>query len=577
MIMMIIKLWAGFMGVMSIFLSFSGLKFKIYDIVYLVEWSILKINSMNIEFILLVDWVMLIFMGLVLMISSMVLLYSIFYLSSDNNLLRFIMLIILFVMSMVLLIVSPNLISILLGWDGLGLISYCLVIYYQNVKSFNAGSLTILINRVGDISLILSGVWMLNYGGWSVSFYLSSVNYSVEILFISSLIMVSSLTKSAQFPFSSWLPAAMAAPTPVSSLVHSSTLVTAGVYLMIRFSDIFFLSGVSNGLILISSLTMFMAGLSANFEYDLKKIIALSTLSQLGLMISIFCLGFVDLVFFHLIIHAMFKAMLFMSSGILIHNLGNQQDIRCMGSLFNHMPLLSICFNVANMSLCGFFFLSGFYSKDIILESVIYSFYDLLIYVMFFFSMLFTVMYTFRLCYYSMLGGVNLLVIGGLEKEGNSQMMNSMLGMVLFVIFSGSGFSWGIFSYPYMICLPLSLKLIPLILIFLGSVGGYLLYYLNISVKFIKLNFSYLIIYFFSVMWFMPVLSTMGVIKYPLEMGGYLMKNMDQGWSEIFGGKMIYFSLINISKINEWIQYNLFSVYLFIFYTFCLVSLIFII
>nr|UXW93471.1 NADH dehydrogenase subunit 5 [Blasticotoma sp. 'minuta'] len=571
MTMLIIKLWSFFLGGMGVLFSLMGLKFKIYDIVYLMEWSILKLNSMNIEFILLVDWLMLIFMGLVLMISSMVLLYSIFYLMGDSNLLRFIMLIILFVMSMILLIVSPNLISILLGWDGLGLISYCLVIYYQNVKSFNAGSLTILINRVGDISLILSGAWMLNYGGWSLSFYLSSVNYSFEILFISILIMVSSLTKSAQFPFSSWLPAAMAAPTPVSSLVHSSTLVTAGVYLLIRFSDIFFLSGVSDILILISSLTMFMAGLSANFEYDLKKIIALSTLSQLGLMISIFCLGFVDLTFFHLVIHAMFKAMLFMSAGILIHNLGNQQDIRYMGSLFNHMPLLSICFNVSNMSLCGFLFLSGFYSKDIILESIICSFYDLLIYTMFFFSMLFTVMYTFRVCYYSMLGGVNLLVIGGLEKEGNNGMMKSMLGMVLFVIFGGSGVSWSIFSYPYMICLSLGMKLIPLFLIFLGGIGGYFLYYLSISVKFIKLNFSYLIFYFFSVMWFMPVLST-SFIKYPLEMGGRLVGSVDQGWSEVLGSKMIFFSLMKASKINEWAQCNLFSVYLLIFYIFCLVS-----
>nr|YP_010531210.1 NADH dehydrogenase subunit 5 [Blasticotoma filiceti]UXW93445.1 NADH dehydrogenase subunit 5 [Blasticotoma filiceti] len=571
-----IKLWSFFVGLLGIFLGFMGMKFKMYDFVFLLEWSILKMNSMDIEGILLFDWVSLIFMGLVLMISSMVILYSNSYLSGDNNLLRFILLIILFVFSMLLLIVSPNLISILLGWDGLGLISYCLVIYYQNVSSFNAGSLTILINRVGDISLILAGAWMLNYGGWNLSFYLSGVNYSDGGVFLSGLIMIASLTKSAQFPFSSWLPAAMAAPTPVSSLVHSSTLVTAGVYLMIRFSDVYYLSGVTDELILISSITMFMAGLGANFEYDLKKIIALSTLSQLGLMVSIFCLGFVDLTFFHLIIHAVFKAMLFMSAGILIHNLGHQQDIRYMGGVFNYMPLLSICFNVANMSLCGFLFLSGFYSKDMILESVMCSLYNLLIYVMFFFSMLFTVMYTFRLFYYSMLGGVNLLGIGGLDMSGNSQMMKSMLGMVLFVIFGGSSVSWMIFSCPYMICLPLFMKLIPLGLILMGGIGGYFLFYLNISIKIIKADIYYLITYFLGGMWFMPILSTMGLIKYPLGIGSYLVKNMDQGWSEWLGGKMIYSSFIKISKINEWIQCNLFSVYLFIFYVFCVVNFIFI-
>nr|YP_010531132.1 NADH dehydrogenase subunit 5 [Runaria punctata]UXW93354.1 NADH dehydrogenase subunit 5 [Runaria punctata] len=570
--MNIIKLWALFLGVFGWISGGLGVKFKIYSLVYLLEWSVLSINSMNIEMIFLVDWLMLIFLSVVLIITSMVLLYSIFYLEGEVYLPRFIMLVIMFVLSMVLMIISPNLLSILLGWDGLGLISYCLVIYYQNVKSVNAGALTVFMNRIGDVSLILSGVWVMNYGSWNF-FFVDYWGGNGNLYFLSGMILLSAMTKSAQFPFSSWLPAAMAAPTPVSSLVHSSTLVTAGVYLLIRFSNLIYYGGGLKVLILVSSVTMFMAGLGANFEFDLKKVIALSTLSQLGLMISIFCLGFVDLTFFHLITHAMFKAMLFMSAGILIHNLGGQQDIRFMGSLFSQMPLLSVCFNVANLSLCGFPFLSGFYSKDVILEMVMISYYNLLIYILFFFSMLFTIMYTFRVTYYSMLGGANLLVMSSSNMKSNLFMMKSMLMLLIFVIFGGGGVSWSVFSYPYLICLPFWFKMVPLSLIMIGVILSYLMFILSIN-KMFKFKMNYLI-YFVGMMWFMPILSGVSSIKGGMFLGKSLVNNIDQGWVEYFSKKMIYESLINGSKFNNWVQYNFFSVYLFIFYIFSILLIFF--
>lgn len=178
---------------------------------------------------------------------------------------------------------------------------------------------------------------------------------------------MAAITKRAQIPFSAWLPAAMAAPTPVSALVHSSTLVTAGIYLLIRFR-----SALSETilpiLLLFSSLTMFMSGLGANFEYDLKKIIALSTLSQLGVILRILSLGFKDLAFFHLLTHALFKALLFICAGAIIHNVKEYQDIRLMGGLVVFIPLTCMCINLANLALCGTPFLAGFYSKDLILE-----------------------------------------------------------------------------------------------------------------------------------------------------------------------------------------------------------------
>ena len=287
--------------------------------------------------------------------------------SGDNNVNRFIYLVLAFVISMAMLILRPNLIRILLGWDGLGLVSYALVIYYQNEKRANAGILTVMSNRIGDVAILLSIGLIIKHGGWNFVLYSHYLRDS-DRLVLKVLMIVAAITKRAQIPFSAWLPAAMAAPTPVSALVHSSTLVTAGVYLIIRFSPSLLGSKVSVALLIISCLTMFMSGLGANFEYDLKKIIALSTLRQLGVILRILSLGFSVLAFFHLLTHALFKALLFMCAGVVIHNVTEFQDIRYIGSLCSKIPLTRTCINLANLALCGTPFLAGFYSKDLILE-----------------------------------------------------------------------------------------------------------------------------------------------------------------------------------------------------------------
>lgn len=211
------------------------------------------------------------------------------------------------------------------------------------------------------------------------------------------------MTKRAQIPFSAWLPAAIAAPTPVSALVHSSTLVTAGVYLMIRFSPLILSRVVfSNFLLLFSTLTMLMAGIRANFEMDLKKVIALSTLSQLGLIIISLSLGFVNLAYFHLLTHALFKALLFMCAGAIIHASGESQDVRFIGSLVFFMPIVGVCINIANFALCGIPFMAGFYSKDILIEVSLEGVSNLFIVLLLMISVGLTAMYSFRLRFYSM-------------------------------------------------------------------------------------------------------------------------------------------------------------------------------
>nr|YP_009327761.1 NADH dehydrogenase subunit 5 [Asymmetricata circumdata]APB92612.1 NADH dehydrogenase subunit 5 [Asymmetricata circumdata] len=546
----------------SFFNFMMSLYFMMMDLMIILEYELMTLNSNVIYMSILLDWMSLLFMSFVLFISSMVIFYSSEYMSGDLNMNRFIYLVFLFVMSMMFLIISPNLISILLGWDGLGLVSYCLVIYYQNSKSLNSGMLTALSNRIGDVGILMSIAWMMNYGSWNFIFYLDFMKEDYNMKIISYFVVLSALTKSAQIPFSSWLPAAMAAPTPVSSLVHSSTLVTAGVYLLIRFNFCFSFE-LMFILLFISSMTMFMSGLIANFEYDLKKIIALSTLSQLGLMMSILALGDWKLSFFHLLTHALFKALLFMCAGCMIHNFMNCQDIRYMGALVNHMPLTCIFFNISNFSLCGLPFLSGFYSKDLILEIVSMSYFNMYMYMIFYFSIGLTVCYSLRLCYYSLFSSFNFYSFNNLNDQGYI-MLKGMSGLIFFVIIGGGMLSWLMFPTPYFICLPFEMKILVILFIFMGLLVGneFSRFDLNYKLKsMIFMNSSL----FFSSMFNMTYLSTYFVNFYFLKLSGLYYKKLDLGWSEYFGSQNLYNYIKNSSGFSQLLVNNSLKIYLILF------------
>nr|YP_010572590.1 NADH dehydrogenase subunit 5 [Phlugiolopsis tuberculata]UZH35981.1 NADH dehydrogenase subunit 5 [Phlugiolopsis tuberculata] len=549
-----------FLFSVAVFLMMMGVYFIMNEMVIFIEWEIFTLNSSSLVMTFLFDWMSLLFMGFVLFISSLVIFYSEEYMYGDLMVNRFIILVLMFVLSMMFLIISPNLISILLGWDGLGLVSYCLVIYYQNVKSYSAGMLTALSNRIGDVALLMAIAWMLNFGGWNYIYYLDVMKESSVMYIVASLVVLAAMTKSAQIPFSSWLPAAMAAPTPVSALVHSSTLVTAGVYLLIRFNAVIVDNDLGKFLLLISGLTMFMAGLGANFEYDLKKIIALSTLSQLGLMMSILSMGFPKLAFFHLLTHALFKALLFMCAGSVIHNMKNSQDIRYMGSLCIQMPLTVICFNVSNLALCGMPFLAGFYSKDLILEIVSLSYLNGISFFLYFFSTGLTVCYSLRLVYYSMTGDFNSSSLHPLSDEGWI-MLSGMLTLMMMAIMGGCMLSWVLFPSPSMICLPLWMKTLALIVSVLGGWLGYELSKFSVSYDLQSLKF-YLVSCFVGSMWFMPFISTYGINYLPLMLGNFVYKSFDQGWSEDWGGQMIYYKSSNYSSVVQWWQNNTIKMYL---------------
>ena len=231
--------FSGLLFTWCLFICLNMFYIVINNICILFSWELTSCRGRRAEFDLVVDWIRCSFRGLVCFISGCVMVFTKSYIRGDKNLVRFRLIVILFVLSINFLIFIPNIISLLLGWDGLGLVSFCLVIYYQNSKSLSAGILTVLINRVGDCFILACISIRIVLGHWNILCIWEYHGFMCVNLFI----IIAGMTKSAQIPFSRWLPAAMAAPTPVSALVHSSTLVTAGVYLFIRF---FYFATITN-------------------------------------------------------------------------------------------------------------------------------------------------------------------------------------------------------------------------------------------------------------------------------------------------------------------------------------------
>nr|YP_009735147.1 NADH dehydrogenase subunit 5 [Acropyga myops]QBG38635.1 NADH dehydrogenase subunit 5 [Acropyga myops] len=524
------------------YMFFFSIFLNLLNLSYMLEWMLFNLNGVNLEFFFLIDWIACLFISVVMLISSMIMLYSMIYMKDEIYLDRFVYLLIFFIMSMILMIMSPNLISILFGWDGLGLISYCLVIFYQNYNSYNSGMVTVLCNRIGDIGLLMAIGLMFMFGSWSMYFM------DKKFLLILMMIFLASITKSAQIPFSMWLPMAMSAPTPISALVHSSTLVTAGVYLMIRFSNFFFNSLIIKILFYCSIFTMFMSGLMANFENDLKKIIALSTLSQLGLMMMILSLGGVMLAFFHLLIHAIFKSLLFMCSGIMIHLMNNNQDIRFSGNLNEYIPFTMMSFYISNLSLMGFPFFSGFYSKDLIMELIYLMNINMFMLIMILLSLSFTVSYSLRLFYCIFFSQMKSNMFYYYKE--NKLMNFSMLILMILSLLSGSLLMWMFFFDNYFLFMDIFIKLITLIMLIFGGL---------MSVFYVK-NFMnlYFISYFLSSMWF---LNYMYMLNYKFFMiFSFKIYELDKSWIE-FMSKNLLLNFIKEIKIFL----NLYKIFMFIF------------
>nr|YP_009232218.1 NADH dehydrogenase subunit 5 [Buccinum pemphigus]AMA20985.1 NADH dehydrogenase subunit 5 [Buccinum pemphigus] len=543
-----------FLLIYSVCLFPVSMMFIMMNYNIILEWSIFQMSSCAMTFMFILDPISLSFSNVVCLISGCVMLFSSSYMSHDPFLKRFVWLVMLFVLSMNLLVFIPSLPALLLGWDGLGIVSFALVIYYQNMKSLGAGMITILANRIGDVMILISIGLLVLQGHWSIvsmwDFYLTS--------WVALTITLAAMTKSAQIPFSSWLPAAMAAPTPVSALVHSSTLVTAGIFLIIRFFPFLdSISGFKSGLLFISVLTLLMAGIGANYENDLKKIIALSTLSQLGVMMMSLGLGMPYLALFHLYTHALFKALLFLCAGMFIHNSSNTQDIRHMGMLFSQAPLTTACMNIANLSLCGAPFLSGFYSKDLILELSLSNPTNFLMILLIFLATGMTAAYSFRLSFCSLWGSIK---SGSYhEKQELDPYVNwATTILALAALVAGLAFQNIFLDFnPVPFILPFHLKMLTMFVILLGLFIAFIAWDTDYSNKFMtKTKF------FFSTMWFLAPISTQPLTKFSMLLGTNIMKSIDMGWLEILGGQGSAFVTSALSTNNQKIQIKSFNFFI---------------
>ena len=368
-------------AVLSILLFWNGIQNNTYGNYKIFEW----ISSGNFiaNWSINIDPLSSIMLVVVTFVSALVHIYSIGYMSHDPHKPRFMSYLSLFTFSMLVLVVSDNFLQLFFGWEGVGLCSYLLIgFWYKKESANNAAIKAFIVNRVGDFGLAI-GIFL-------IFFYFGTINFKevfdlapqflekniVFLGFESSLItliclflFIGAMGKSAQFLLHTWLPDAMEGPTPVSALIHAATMVTAGVFLVVRCSPLFEYSQTALNLVtIVGMITAIFAASVALVQNDIKKIVAYSTCSQLGYMFFAAGVGAYHVAMFHLFTHAFFKALLFLGSGSVIHAFKNEQDIRNMGGVRKKLPYTYIFMLIGTLALTGFPFLSGFYSKDAIIE-----------------------------------------------------------------------------------------------------------------------------------------------------------------------------------------------------------------
>nr|WAP91507.1 NADH dehydrogenase subunit 5 [Grimpoteuthis sp.] len=522
---------------------------------YFMSWEVLNCMSMFIEFDMIFDWVSCSFSSLVCLISGCVSIFSNSYMEGDMKMKRFMMIMMLFVLSMNFLIFVPSLVSLILGWDGLGLVSFVLVIYYQNSKSLSAGMITVLMNRIGDCFILVSISLMASLGHWNLLCLWDFKMLWLVMIFL----VIAGMTKSAQIPFSSWLPAAMAAPTPVSALVHSSTLVTAGVFLIIRFYPYLMkFEGLLLFMMYVASMTIVMSGVCAINENDMKKIIALSTLSQLGVMMFSLSLMMPMLALFHLYTHAMFKALLFMCGGNIIYCYGGNQDIRFISGVSKLLPFTSMCMNIANMALCGFPFLAGFYSKDMIIEKMLYSNVSLLMVLLMLMGIFLTLFYSMRL-------SINMIWSGDIKSSYNCiydndmNMIIPMFVLVMGALFSGLMFQQFFMQFSEEIFLPIFYKMLVMFIVTISVIISLSLWGKSMKLK----NYNFFN-YFNMEMWFMSSLVGYPMLNMMKMMSNNNLKLVEMGWFENIGGQGMFKLIFYFLKIMEHWMVLLINIYMII-------------
>jgi len=495
----------------SIFLTFCLAVFIVYEVglcgspTYVYLWTWIDTGLFQVPFELMFDSVTSVMLIVVTSVSCLVHLYSTEYMNGDPHLPRFMSYLSLFTFFMLILVTSSNLLTLFIGWEGVGLCSYLLICFwYTRIQANKSAMKAMIINRIGDVGLALAmfvcfdtfktiefaGMFSLVPSVLDSSFFVFGQSFN-SITFISILLFIGAVGKSAQLGLHGWLPDAMEGPTPVSALIHAATMVTAGVFLLVRCSPLLEFSDLALSVITITGAsTAFFAATVGLVQNDIKKVIAYSTCSQLGYMVFAAGLSNYTTSLFHLANHAFFKALLFLSAGCVIHAMADEQDMRKLGGLIKSLPYTYAMMLIGSLSLMGFPFLTGFYSKDAILELAAghFSFHGTFAHWLGTVSAFFTAFYSIRLLILTFIAPTNAPQSSFVNSHENPWQMSVPLIILCFgsifigyltrdaIIGVGSDFfSNAIFTLPSHLnvleaeFLPVGIKWTPVCLSFLGA------------------------------------------------------------------------------------------------------------
>lgn len=520
----------------------------------------LRNTPLKISLNFIYDQYFLVFLSVALIVTWSIMEFSFYYMAEDPKRNAFFRLLTIFLLKMLILTCSKSLFLIFLGWEGVGFLSFLLIRWWTTRNDARSSALeAVIYNRIGDIGLItFMALSALRFNSWNLTEILSSNKDLTPLLpFLLFGLVLAAAGKSAQFGLHPWLPAAMEGPTPVSALLHSSTMVVAGVFILVRTRDLFSLSPHAQSLVLIlGGTTALFAASTAIAQHDIKKIIAYSTTRQLGLMVTAIGIGQPVLAFFHICTHAFFKAMLFLCSGRVIHRLSDEQDLRKMGGLRKLLPVTSACLILGRLALMGTPFLAGFYSKDLILEATGARVLNLLGVVLRLVATMLTAVYRFRIIFFcfSLRPAIAPLSPIGEEK---SNLKNALLRLAIGTIASGWFFSKFVFAPPSFTVTSVT-KSMPLIVTIIGVAA------LFVSLIFFASNYIERSTHSATTLqwFFVDIVHSITTLFSFISSLFISSRTLDRGWQEEIGPQGIAQASTTFSKITQAGQIGLIKRYI---------------